>query len=153
MLLLSSSFNRKNLIILGCIQIFIIYFLLKTNITSKINQHRSRHLLLPLHAFLVSDLVRYTIFTDTMRRLYEIMRNSAALLVIWLAVLLFLSLTEMRSEAFSKNVFQTYTFVVLQLPLHALVLFGSYALCSIGWHLIVLGKLSLQKLAYLSINW
>ena len=75
-----------------------------------------------------------------MRRLYEVMRNSAAMLVLWLCVLLVLSLTEMQSDSFSSNIFQTYTFVVLQLPLHGLVLFGSYALCSIGYHLMVLGK-------------
>jgi hypothetical protein len=52
-----------------------------------------------------------------MRRLYEIMRNSTALLVIWLCVLLALSITEMESLDFKmgsrSNIFQSYTFVVL----------------------------------------
>ena len=39
-----------------------------------------------------------------------------------------------------SSVFQSYSFVVLQLPLHALVLFGCYALCNIGYNLMTLGK-------------
>ena len=65
-------------------------------------------------------------------------------MVVWLAVLLALSITEMQTLAFKTGkvkFLSTYTFVVMQLPLHALVLFGSYALCNIGYNLMVLGKL------------
>ena len=62
---------------------------------------------------------------------------------VWLSVLLALSITELQTLAFKTgkvNIFNTYTFVVLQLPLHLCVLFGCHGLCSIGYHLMVLGK-------------
>ena len=66
-------------------------------------------------------------------------------MVVWLATLLALSITELQTLAFKTGkvkFLSTYTFVVLQLPLHLLVLFGSYALCNIGYNLMVLGKLN-----------
>ena len=66
--------------------------------------------------------------------------NTAIMLVFWLLALLILSLTEMRTESFKANPFVSYSFFVLQLPLYSLVMFGSYALCDIGYHLMVLGK-------------
>ena len=37
-----------------------------------------------------------------------------------------------------NDFFGTYFFVVLQMPFYGLVMFGSYAMMSIGWHLFVL---------------
>jgi len=74
------------------------------------------------------------------RRLYVVLGNAAKALILWVAALLVLSVTEMQTESFKKNPFTTYTFFVVQLPLYCLVLFGCYSLCDIGYHLMVLGK-------------
>ena len=57
-------------------------------------------------------------------------------MVAWLAALLFFSLFECCG--IYHHFFETNFFVVLQLPLYALVMFGSYALMTIGYHLYVL---------------
>ena len=75
-----------------------------------------------------------------MRRLYQVMGRFAISLVVWLTTLLVLSVTEMRTAAFREDFYNSYTFVVLQLPFHMLVLFGCYSLCAIGYHLFILGK-------------
>jgi hypothetical protein len=64
------------------------------------------------------------------------MHNASTALVAWLVALLTFSLLEWT--AISNDLFNTYFFVVAQLPLYGLVLFGCYALCSIGYHLYVL---------------
>ena len=78
------------------------------------------------------------------RRIYEVMGKFTKSLIAWLLVLLALSVTEMQTEKFGQNPWQSYTFVVFQLPLHMLVLFGCYSLCAIGYHLITLGKFCLS---------
>ena len=64
------------------------------------------------------------------------MRNFSATLVAWLAMLLLLSVAEYSKIA--NDLFHSYFFFVAQLPLYGLVLFGCYALCSIGYHIMVL---------------
>ena len=64
------------------------------------------------------------------------MRNFSAALIAWLAMLLLLSVVEYSKIA--NDLLHSYFFFVAQLPLYGLVLFGSYALCSIGYHLMVL---------------
>lgn len=64
------------------------------------------------------------------------MRNFSIALIGWLALLLLLSVVEYSTV--SSDFFHSYFFFVAQLPLYGLVLFGSYALCSIGYHLLVL---------------
>ena len=64
------------------------------------------------------------------------MRNFSVVLVAWLAIMLVLSVFEYSTIA--KDLFHTYFFFVAQMPLYGLVLFGCYALCSIGYHLMVL---------------
>jgi len=59
-----------------------------------------------------------------------------AALVLWITALIGLSLFE--SERIEKDFWHSYFFIVAQMPLQGLVLFGSYALCSIGYHLMVL---------------
>jgi len=59
-----------------------------------------------------------------------------AALVLWLTVLIALSVFE--SERIKADFWHSYFFIVAQMPLQGLVLFGSYALCSIGYHLMVL---------------
>jgi hypothetical protein len=75
-----------------------------------------------------------------MRRLYVVLANAAIGIILWLAALLVLSVTEVRTDQFKANPFVSHTFFVFQLPLYGLVLFGSYSLCDIGYHLMVLGK-------------
>lgn len=57
-------------------------------------------------------------------------------LVLWLAALLLLSVVE--CDAVSHDFYNSHFFVVLQMPLYALVMFGAYAMMSIGYHLLVL---------------
>lgn len=64
------------------------------------------------------------------------MRNGAAALVLWLAALLACSVLEQKT--ISEDFWHTNFFFTCQLPLWGLVLFGSYALMSVGWHLLVL---------------
>ena len=73
-----------------------------------------------------------------MRRIYQVMGTFAKSLILWLTALLLLSVTELSNEEASKDFYNTYTFVVLQLPFHLLVLFGCKTLVSIGYHLMVL---------------
>ena len=71
-----------------------------------------------------------------MRRLYQVLRNNALALVAWLAALLILSVVD--NSSISEDFWHSWFFIVAQLPLYSLVLFGSYALCSLGYHLLVL---------------
>eukprot|EP00347_Sterkiella_histriomuscorum_P011786 403371101 len=73
-----------------------------------------------------------------MRRLHQVLSNSTGLFLFWfstLTVLLFCDCTRMELMA---DPFHSYFFFVLQLPLFGLVLFGSYALICIGWHMLTL---------------
>lgn len=71
-----------------------------------------------------------------MRRLYQVLRDNTFRTIFWLVVLLTLSVVE--GEKISKDFWNTYFFIIAQLPLYFLVLFGSHAMISIGWHLMVL---------------
>ena len=46
------------------------------------------------------------------RRIYEVMGKFTKSLIAWLLVLLVLSITEMQTEKFGQNPWQSYTFVV-----------------------------------------
>ena len=70
------------------------------------------------------------------RRLYQVMHNSQKALTLWLAALIFFSVLEWSS--IENNLTSTYFFVTLQMPLYGLVMFGAYAMMSIGYHLFVL---------------
>ena len=47
-----------------------------------------------------------------MRRLYTVLANAATATILWLAALLVLSVTEVRTEQFKANPFVSYTFFV-----------------------------------------
>jgi hypothetical protein len=74
------------------------------------------------------------------RRFYEVLSNSMYSLIGWLLALIISVTMEGGSKALGAHPEQSYSFFVLTLPLYAVVLFGCYALISIGYHLIVLGK-------------
>lgn len=71
-----------------------------------------------------------------MRRLHQVMNRAALSLMLWLGALLYFSVAE--SDKVSHDFYNSHFFVVLQMPLYALVMFGAYAMCSIGYHLLVL---------------
>ena len=48
---------------------------------------------------------------------------------------------EVDNKDFKKHPEHSFTFFLLTFPLYSIVLFGCYTLISIGYHLIVLGKL------------
>lgn len=70
------------------------------------------------------------------RRLYTVMDNAQKALVAWLFALLACSLFEWYW--IYTDFFNTLFFVIAQMPLYGLVLFGSYAMIVIGYHLYVL---------------
>ena len=49
---------------------------------------------------------------NKMRRLYVVLGNAATGLILWLAALLLLSVTEVKTESFKANPFVSYTFFV-----------------------------------------
>lgn len=61
------------------------------------------------------------------------MGNAGKALVVWMAALVLTALLEWYW--IGSDVFNTHFFVVAQAPLYALVLFGAYAMFSIGYHL------------------
>ena len=61
--------------------------------------------------------------------------------VMWMSLLIVVGCGEWYTGAFAKDPFQTYAFVLAQLPFHALVVYASTCMMTIGYHLLVLGKL------------
>ena len=72
------------------------------------------------------------------RRLWHVMDQAGTYLVNWLATLLIVSILEWCLGSFTSDPFQTYSFVILQLPFHALVIYASTCMMNIGYHLIIL---------------
>ena len=72
------------------------------------------------------------------RRFYDVLSKSVYSLIIWLLVLVLAITIEGDTKAFNKNPQQSYTFFILTLPLYSIVMFGSYALIAIGYHMFVL---------------
>ena len=75
-----------------------------------------------------------------MKRFYQILRNSTFGLIIWLSALTALIFNEGTRKEFERDPWHSAIFLVLQLPLYGLVLFGCHALITIGWHLFILSK-------------
>lgn len=71
------------------------------------------------------------------RRLYTVMNNAQMALVAWMAALVAFSILEWPFYL-TSDFFNSMTFVVLQMPLYGLVMFGSYAMIVIGYHLYIL---------------
>ena len=86
------------------------------------------------------------------RRVWDVMDQAAQSLVYWLGLLLVVSAIEYSKGSFTVDPFQTYSFVILQAPLHALVVYASMCMMHIGYHLAILGKsqspLLLQQLVF-----
>ena len=80
------------------------------------------------------------------RRVWTVIDQTAQAIVAWLTFLLVCGGYEWSSGAFTKDPFQTYTFVLFQLPFHALVVYASLCMMTIGYHLVVLGKCSMLNL-------
>jgi len=76
-----------------------------------------------------------------MRRLFTVMNRALVAFLLWLSTLVvLLSCDCVRKELQAEDPFRSYFFFVLHLPLYALVLFGCYALITIGWHLLTISK-------------
>ena len=75
-----------------------------------------------------------------MKRFYEILSKSTTYLLLWLSALTALILYPDTRKEFEENPWRSTIFLVLQLPLYCLVLFGCHALITIGWHLFILSK-------------
>ena len=71
------------------------------------------------------------------RRLYTVMNNAQKVLVVWCLALVVFSILEWPFYL-TTDFFGSMTFVVLQMPLYGLVMFGAYAMIVIGYHLWVL---------------
>lgn len=79
-----------------------------------------------------------------MRRFYDIMQKSVYGFVLWFGALTVLISCDCTKKELMQDPYHSYFFWVLQLPLYGLMLFGSYALISIGWHLFTLSKIVIE---------
>mmetsp|Transcript_27498 Transcript_27498/g.19881 ORF Transcript_27498/g.19881 Transcript_27498/m.19881 type:complete len:98 (-) Transcript_27498:205-498(-) len=76
------------------------------------------------------------------RRLYDVMGKSTLIFLFWFCLLtgefLRQQFEPVYKAQFKKNTVESNAFFISCMPLHALVLFGAYTLCSLGYHLMVL---------------
>ena len=88
------------------------------------------------------------------RRVWDVMDRVQSNLTLWLFAILAAGIFEWTTGAFKEDPFQTYTFVILQFPFQALVIYASTCMMHIGYHLVVLGKSDnfCQKMVIMSIN-
>jgi len=75
-----------------------------------------------------------------MKRFYVLLNRAAYLFVFWLALILGCLLHPQLEQDFRENLYGSFLFLILQLPFYCLILFGCYALMSIGWGLLTLGR-------------
>ena len=80
-----------------------------------------------------------------MKRCYDILNKFTFVFILWLSVLTILTFCNDTRKEFEKNPWESTIFFVLQLPLYSLVIFGCYAMISIGWHLLTLSKFNLNN--------
>ena len=73
-----------------------------------------------------------------MRRLYQILQNSVFAFLAWFGALTALLFCDCTRKELSIDPYHSCFFLVLTLPLYAIVLFGANALINIGWHLFTL---------------
>jgi len=76
------------------------------------------------------------------RRFYTVLSRFVYSLIAWLFALIMALQYEEGEKHFKKHPEHSYTFFVATLPLYAIVLFGCYSLIVIGYHMIVLCKLT-----------
>ena len=72
------------------------------------------------------------------RRVWQVLDFTGNMIIYWLVCVLACAAFESCSGAFSVDPYQTYTFVAIQLPFMALVLYCSQCIWNIGYHLAVL---------------
>ena len=78
--------------------------------------------------------------TPLPRRFYQILSRSVYSLVFWIIALLVAITFESNEKDFKKHPEHSYTFFLLTLPLYFIVMFGSYTMITIGYHMFVLRK-------------
>jgi len=76
--------------------------------------------------------------TPLPRRFYDVLSKSMYGFIAWLVLLLGSLQMEAGTEEFKLAPQYSFTFFLLTLPLYSLVMFGCYAMCAIGYHMIVL---------------
>lgn len=81
-----------------------------------------------------------------MRRFYQVLKQATVALVLWLSVMLYLSFSCCTTREIKENPYKSTMFFVMQMPLYGLVLFGCYALISIGFHLLTLSNKPFLKI-------
>ncbi len=77
------------------------------------------------------------------------MQQSVWAFLAWFGSLTALLFCDCTRKELMENPYHSTVFFVLQLPLYAVVLFGCYALMSIGWHLFTLSKANNNDVIYL----
>ena len=75
-----------------------------------------------------------------MRRFYQILQRSVFAFLLWFGALTTLIFCDCTRKELMSDPYRSCFFWVLQLPLYGIILFGCYALLSIGWHLFTLSK-------------
>ena len=75
-----------------------------------------------------------------MRRFYQILQRTVIAFLIWFGSLTVLLFCDCTKQELATSPYNSAFFFLLQLPLYGIILFGCYALISIGWHLFTLSK-------------
>lgn len=75
-----------------------------------------------------------------MRRFYQILQRSVIAFLLWFGAITALFFCDCNRKELQTDPYRSTLFFVIQLPLYGIILFGCYALISIGWHLFTLSK-------------
>ena len=75
-----------------------------------------------------------------MRRFYQILQRSVAGFLLWFGAITYLMFCNCTTKQLTTDPYHSCLFWILQLPLYGIILFGCYAMISIGWHLFTLSK-------------
>lgn len=73
-----------------------------------------------------------------MRRIYEILNQTVTAFLLWFGALTALMFCDCTRKELTADPYHSWFFLVLTLPLYAIVMFGCSALINIGWHLFTL---------------
>ena len=88
--------------------------------------------------------------TPLPRRFYQVLSRAMYSLIFWILALLVAVTFESGEKDFKKHPEHSFSYFIMTFPLYCLVMFGSYTLITIGYHMIILRKLTFE--IYLSYH-
>ena len=78
--------------------------------------------------------------TPLPRRFYQVLSRAMYSLIFWILALLVAVTFESGEKDFKKHPEHSFSYFIMTFPLYCLVMFGSYTLITIGYHMIILRK-------------